>query len=76
LGGGLSAGAAVGWLLFDPAAQLIDMIAEAAMLGFVVPTAIMLADILFMTFAARAANPRFAPSSPRVRMRTSGSKRH
>jgi hypothetical protein len=53
IGGGLAAGAAVGWLFFDPAAQLIDIVTEAAVLGFVIPTIIMLADMLFIAFATK-----------------------
>jgi hypothetical protein len=53
VGGGLAAGAAVGWLFFDSAAQLIDIVTEAAVFGFAVPATIMLADILVITFATK-----------------------
>ena len=35
-----------------------------------------LAAVLAANAAASAANPKFAPQLPRVRLRTSGSKRH
>jgi hypothetical protein len=52
MGGGMTAGAAVGWLFFNPAAQSIGIVAEAAVIGFVIPIMIVLADVLFMRFAA------------------------
>jgi hypothetical protein len=42
---GVTAGAVVGWLLFDPAAQLRGVVMEAAALGFLIPAMIVLTDI-------------------------------
>jgi hypothetical protein len=53
IGGGLTAGAAVGWLFFDPAAPLIEIVTQAAALGFVISTMIMLADVRFISFATK-----------------------
>lgn len=45
IGGGTTAGAAVGWLFFDPTAQVIDIITVGAALGFLIPATIVLTDI-------------------------------
>jgi len=43
MAGGMTAGAAVGWLLFDPTAQVIGILAQTAVLGFAIPATIWLA---------------------------------
>lgn len=53
IGGGMTAGVAVGWLFFDPTASSAQIIATTAVLGFVVSAIIALADILSTTFAAK-----------------------
>lgn len=53
IGGGMTAGAAVGWLFFDPTASVIQIVTTTAAVGFVVPATIVLADILSVAFAAR-----------------------
>jgi hypothetical protein len=44
VGGGMTAGALVGWLFFDPTAQVIDIVTTGAALGFLIPATIVLSD--------------------------------
>jgi hypothetical protein len=42
--GGMIGGVAVGWMFFDPAAQLVDIVMETAVLGFLIPAIIVLSQ--------------------------------
>jgi hypothetical protein len=42
--GGMIGGVAAGWMFFDPAAQLVDIVMQTAVLGFLIPTIIVLSQ--------------------------------